>query len=185
MFSRWPVRLAVLAGCAGVEQAAKKAGVAVKVPFSPGRMDARRRGSRQRRSRRGAGTPRGYAVAPRAPSHAQRTTGSAGSARDQGHPGLALLPPGTRTPGGSALDSIPSGAEARAVTSAGREDGVAKFGAWAPVYVHLELLGEVGESAELFIEAPDADEIGTSLSIPLNLAGISPGTKFTAAERGA
>jgi len=30
----------VLAGCAGVEQAAKKAGVAVKVPFQPGRMDA-------------------------------------------------------------------------------------------------------------------------------------------------
>jgi catalase-peroxidase len=32
--------LIVLAGCAGVEQAAKKAGVEVKVPFSPGRMDA-------------------------------------------------------------------------------------------------------------------------------------------------
>jgi catalase-peroxidase len=33
--------LIVLAGCAGVEQAAKKAGVSVKVPFTPGRMDAR------------------------------------------------------------------------------------------------------------------------------------------------
>ncbi len=32
--------LIVLAGCAGVEQAAKKAGVAVKAPFTPGRMDA-------------------------------------------------------------------------------------------------------------------------------------------------
>jgi catalase-peroxidase len=32
--------LIVLAGCAGVEQAAKKAGVAVKVPFTPGRTDA-------------------------------------------------------------------------------------------------------------------------------------------------
>ena len=32
--------LIVLAGCAGVEQAAKKAGVTVKVPFAPGRMDA-------------------------------------------------------------------------------------------------------------------------------------------------
>ena len=32
--------LIVLAGCAGVEQAAKKAGVEVKVPFTPGRMDA-------------------------------------------------------------------------------------------------------------------------------------------------
>ncbi len=33
--------LIVLAGCAGVEQAAKKGGVEVKVPFAPGRMDAR------------------------------------------------------------------------------------------------------------------------------------------------
>jgi len=32
--------LIVLAGCAGVEQAAKKAGVNVKVPFKPGRTDA-------------------------------------------------------------------------------------------------------------------------------------------------
>ncbi|MGO4776018.1 peroxidase family protein, partial [Lysobacter sp. 2RAB21] len=32
--------LIVLAGGAGVEQAAKNAGVAVKVPFAPGRMDA-------------------------------------------------------------------------------------------------------------------------------------------------
>lgn len=32
--------LIVLAGCAGVEQAAKAAGVAVTVPFTPGRMDA-------------------------------------------------------------------------------------------------------------------------------------------------
>jgi catalase-peroxidase len=32
--------LIVLAGCAGVEQAAKKAGYDVKVPFTPGRMDA-------------------------------------------------------------------------------------------------------------------------------------------------
>jgi catalase-peroxidase len=32
--------LIVLAGCAGVEQAAKKAGIAVQVPFKPGRMDA-------------------------------------------------------------------------------------------------------------------------------------------------
>ena len=32
--------LIVLAGCAGVEKAAKNAGVEVKVPFAPGRMDA-------------------------------------------------------------------------------------------------------------------------------------------------
>ncbi len=32
--------LVVLAGCAGVEQAAKKAGIKVTVPFTPGRMDA-------------------------------------------------------------------------------------------------------------------------------------------------
>jgi catalase-peroxidase len=33
--------LIVLAGCAGVEQAAKNAGISVTVPFRPGRMDAR------------------------------------------------------------------------------------------------------------------------------------------------
>jgi catalase-peroxidase len=32
--------LIVLAGCAGIEKAAKKAGLGVKVPFAPGRMDA-------------------------------------------------------------------------------------------------------------------------------------------------
>jgi catalase-peroxidase len=32
--------LIVLAGCAGVEQAARNAGIAVSVPFTPGRMDA-------------------------------------------------------------------------------------------------------------------------------------------------
>jgi catalase-peroxidase len=32
--------LIVLGGCAAVEEAAKKAGIAVKVPFTPGRMDA-------------------------------------------------------------------------------------------------------------------------------------------------
>ena len=32
--------LIVLAGCAGIEQAAKNAGINVKVPFAPGRMDA-------------------------------------------------------------------------------------------------------------------------------------------------
>jgi catalase-peroxidase len=32
--------LIVLAGCAGVEQAAKNAGVTITIPFSPGRMDA-------------------------------------------------------------------------------------------------------------------------------------------------
>ena len=32
--------LVVLAGCAGVEQAAKNAGHSITVPFTPGRMDA-------------------------------------------------------------------------------------------------------------------------------------------------
>jgi hypothetical protein len=69
--------------------------------------------------------------------------------------------------------------------TAGREDGVAKFAAWAPVYVTLEVLGDVTEPAELFIEAPDADEIGTALAVPLDLAGVAPGTKVFAPDRGA
>lgn len=46
MFERWSDKkvsladLIVLAGCAGVEEAARNAGHDVKVPFTPGRMDA-------------------------------------------------------------------------------------------------------------------------------------------------
>ena len=64
-------------------------------------------------------------------------------------------------------------------------ESFAKFGAWAPVSVNLELLSEVSEPAELFIEAPDADEIGTTLTVPIDLTGIAPGTKVSAADRGA
>ena len=62
---------------------------------------------------------------------------------------------------------------------------VSKFGAWAPVYVALEVLGEIGEPAELLVEAPDADELATTLAVPLNLAGVAPGTKVFAPDRGA
>jgi hypothetical protein len=62
---------------------------------------------------------------------------------------------------------------------------VSKFGAWAPVYVALEVHGDVSDPAELLIEAPDADEITTILAVPLNLAGIAPGTKVFAPDRGA
>ncbi len=52
----------------------------------------------------------------------------------------------------------------------GRDDsGVAKFGAWAPVYVQFEPLGEVTEPAELVIESPDADEVTTTFTVPLDL----------------
>src|SRR5437868_4369858 len=47
---------------------------------------------------------------------------------------------------------------------------VSKFAAWAPVYVELEMLHDVKEPAELVIESPDADEVTTVLSVPLNLA---------------
>lgn len=63
-------------------------------------------------------------------------------------------------------------------------DHFAKFGAWAPVFVQLEVTGEVG-AAELLIEAPDADEIGTSLVVPIDLTGTPAGTKVFAGERGA
>src|SRR5262249_44596887 len=69
--------------------------------------------------------------------------------------------------------------------AAGREDGVAKFATWAPVYVSLEILDTVTEPAELLIEAPDADEIGTTLARPIDLTGAAPGTKVFAPDRGA
>jgi hypothetical protein len=67
-----------------------------------------------------------------------------------------------------------------------RDDpGIAKFAAWAPVYVTLDVTGQVSEPAELVIEAPDADELITTLSIPIDLTGVSPGTKVFAPDRGA
>jgi catalase-peroxidase len=54
--------LIVLAGCAAVEDAAKKAGHEVKVPFSPGRTDARRRRPTRIRSPRWTPGPTDSAI---------------------------------------------------------------------------------------------------------------------------
>ncbi len=62
-----------------------------------------------------------------------------------------------------------------------RDDaGVAKFGAWTPVYVSLEVLQGISEPAELLIETPDADELNTVLAIPIDLTGVAPGSKVFA-----
>ncbi len=65
------------------------------------------------------------------------------------------------------------------------DPGIARFGAWSPVYVTLNVTGAVTEPAELVIESPDADELITTLSIPIDLTGIVPGTKVFAPDRGA
>ncbi len=59
---------------------------------------------------------------------------------------------------------------------------IARFASWAPVYVDLELAAAVNEPAEIVIEAPDPDEITTTLAVPLDLAGVSG--KVSAADRG-
>ncbi|MCS6865750.1 MAG: hypothetical protein RMJ56_14730 [Gemmataceae bacterium] len=64
------------------------------------------------------------------------------------------------------------------------DPGVAKFGAWAPVYVSLEILSAVREPAELVLEAPDPDEVNTILVLPLDLNGIAPGRRVALQERG-
>lgn len=61
-------------------------------------------------------------------------------------------------------------------------DHVARFACWAPVYVELELAAPVNEPAELVVEAPDPDEITTTLAVPLNLAGATG--KVVAADLG-
>lgn len=69
---------------------------------------------------------------------------------------------------------------------AARDDShVAKFGAWAPVYVQLELLADVTEPAELVFESPDPDETTVVLTVPIDLTGLAPGTTLAASERGA
>jgi len=67
---------------------------------------------------------------------------------------------------------------------AGQSPHVAKFAAWAPVYVDLELTSTIAEPAELVIEATDPDEISTTLAIPLKLVGVGMGTRVAAADLG-
>lgn len=65
-----------------------------------------------------------------------------------------------------------------------RDDaGVAKFGAWTPVYVSLEVTDSITEPTELHIETPDADELNTTLAIPIDLTDVASGTKVYAPDR--
>ncbi|HEX4608456.1 MAG TPA: hypothetical protein VH092_09640 [Urbifossiella sp.] len=59
---------------------------------------------------------------------------------------------------------------------------VAKFAAWAPVYVDLQVLEAVPEPAELVVESPDADGVTTVLAVPLDLTAARPGTTVAARE---
>ena len=62
---------------------------------------------------------------------------------------------------------------------------VAKRNTWAPVYVRLEMLREVPEGgAQLKIESADADELRTTIMVPLvkTLADRRPGEKIEPAE---
>ncbi len=79
---------------------------------------------------------------------------------------------------------FPSGIKAGDKEEPSQATQVAKFATWAPVYVDLELNTSVKEPAELVIEAADPDEINTTLSIPLRLAGVGTGTRIAAADIG-
>ncbi|QEG30799.1 hypothetical protein GobsT_56120 [Gemmata obscuriglobus] len=53
----------------------------------------------------------------------------------------------------------------------GRDDTfIAKFGAWAPVYVNFEVTGAGSDPAEVVIEAPDPDEVTVTSVVPVDLA---------------
>ncbi len=78
---------------------------------------------------------------------------------------------------------LPPGSKATIRDETGQAAHVAKFACWAPVYVEFDLAGAINDQAELVVEAADPDEIATTLAVPLNLAGTSPG-KFAAADLG-
>jgi hypothetical protein len=63
-------------------------------------------------------------------------------------------------------------------------DALAKFGAWAPVYVSFELIEPLSEVVELVAETPDPDEINTAFAVELDARGTAPGPLF-APDRGA
>ena len=96
------------------------------------------------------------------PAHAQKPKVKIASAR-------IGLPPGGRT-----TDRDESGAALH----------ICKFAAWAPVYVELEILDDVKEPAELVVETPDADEVATTLTVPLNLADLRPGQVVSSRDLG-
>ena len=77
---------------------------------------------------------------------------------------------------------LPPGGRAAERDAAGPASDVRRFGSWAPVFVELEVTTPVNEPAELVIEAPDPDEVTTTLAVPLDLAGVTGAV--SAADRG-
>ncbi|MCI0703237.1 MAG: hypothetical protein L0241_19330 [Planctomycetia bacterium] len=61
---------------------------------------------------------------------------------------------------------------------------VSKFATWAPVFVDLEITGDITEPAEILIEAPDPDDFTTTLSVPAQLTSAKPGTTLAGGEYG-
>ena len=55
---------------------------------------------------------------------------------------------------------------------------ICKHSAWAPMHVELELMREVGDGLGLVVESPDADGIGTTLKVPLNITGLRAGARL-------
>ena len=60
---------------------------------------------------------------------------------------------------------------------------VCKANVWAPVYLELEVLREFKRDAVIVLEASDPDDLGTTVTVPLqNLSDVRPGTTLSAAE---
>jgi hypothetical protein len=69
-------------------------------------------------------------------------------------------------------------------TDTAQSSYLTRFACWAPVYVEFELTTAVAEPAELAIETPDPDEIGTTLTVPLKLHDLPAGKRIAAADVG-
>src|SRR5947209_3065663 len=95
-------------------------------------------------------------------------------------PASAAEPPVKIT---AARVGLPPGGKATERDENGQGVHIAKFACWAPVYVDLDVAVTITEQAELTIEAADPDEIATTLTVPLNLAGAPVG-KLSAVEVG-
>lgn len=60
---------------------------------------------------------------------------------------------------------------------------VCKANVWAPVYLQIKVEREINRDAVLVLEASDPDDLGTSVTVPLqNLSDVRPGTTLSAAE---
>jgi hypothetical protein len=75
---------------------------------------------------------------------------------------------------------LPSAVQAADQQDANQSSHISKFAAWTPIYLNLQISEAISGSAEIVVQAPDPDEINTTLAVPLNLSDLKNGAQGAA-----